>query len=294
LFSFSGDIFTSLVKVLQDLAWTVCFIVSGDWMISEDLTAAGQHRWSGAVWYAGYLIPLLTLLPLVFRFNQCLRRYADTGKRFPHIANACKYAMSQTVTLFGAFHPLYLNKRRRDSDIFQGFWTFAFVASSLYSFYWDVFQDWGLGQRKYRFLAQRLMYPSRSFYYVIIAIDLVLRFAWVLTLLPPKSGAKFALPAYLTLVSMLFEIFRRTLWGFLRLENEHRTNTAGFRRVDFVPLHFSTGHNHAYSKQGEAQRGSTVLVEITVITLAVAAAGIVSVVAAQHATQQLEQLKTEL
>ena len=26
----------------------------------------------------------------------------DTGKRFPNLANAFKYAMSQTVTLFGA------------------------------------------------------------------------------------------------------------------------------------------------------------------------------------------------
>jgi hypothetical protein len=32
----------------------------------------------------------------------------DTGKRMPNLANAFKYAMSQTVTLFGAFHPLYL------------------------------------------------------------------------------------------------------------------------------------------------------------------------------------------
>jgi EXS family/SPX domain len=133
-----GDIFTSLVKVFQDLAWTVFFVFSGDWLISEDLKASTKHSWSRTAWYTNILIPLLTLLPLWFRFNQCLRRYTDTGKRFPHLANACKYALSQTVTLFGAFHPLYM-RNNRESEIFQLFWMCAFIASSLYSFWWDLF-----------------------------------------------------------------------------------------------------------------------------------------------------------
>ena len=129
------------------------------------------------------------------------------------------------------------------------------------------------------------MYPKQILYYGIIVLDLVLRFAWVLTLVPPQSGAKFALPAYLTLVSMMLEIFRRTIWGFLRLENEHRSNTAGFRRVNFVPLHFSTGHKHGY-KQEEVHRGSSVLIEVAVVTTLVLGAAVVSVVAAQHASEQ--------
>ena len=80
---------------------------------------------------------------------------------------------------------------------------------------------------EYNFLGPRLMYPKRSMYYAIMALDLVLRFAWVLTLIPPDTGASFALPHYLTAVSMILELYRRTVWGFLRLENEHRSNTAG-------------------------------------------------------------------
>jgi EXS family len=128
------------------------------------------------------------------------------------------------------------------------------------------------------------MFPKKAMYYSIICLDFVLRFAWVLTLLPPKSGATFALPAYLTLVSMMLELFRRTIWGFLRLENEHRSNTAGFRRVDFVPLHFATGNTHGY-KQEATHRGFSVLIEVVVVTTLVLGAAVVSVVAAQHATQ---------
>lgn len=280
--SYVGDIFTSTVKVFQDLVWTFFFIISGDWLLSEDLPASTKHGWSRTVWYSKVLIPLVTLLPLWFRFNQCLRRFIDTGNRMPHVANAFKYALTQTVTLFGAFHPLYMNDTK--SALFQSFWTFAFVASSIYSFTWDVYMDWGLGLPKYNFLGPRLMYPKRSAYYMIIAVDFVLRFAWVLTLVPPDSGANFALPAYLNAVSMMMELFRRTLWGFLRLENEHRSNTAGYRRVGFVPLHFSTGHTHEYHTYNKETQGFYVLLEVACVTILVLGAAVVSVVAAQHAT----------
>ena len=111
-----GDIFTSMVKVFQDIAWTTCFVASGDWLISEDLKEASRHQWSRTFWYKNVLIPILCLLPLLFRFNQCLRKFHDTGKRWPHLANATKYALSQTVTLFGAFHPLYMMHRNPDRN----------------------------------------------------------------------------------------------------------------------------------------------------------------------------------
>lgn len=107
-----GDIFTSLVKVFQDLAWTFFFVLRGDWLISEDLKASSKHKWSKAMWYTDILIPLLTLLPLWFRFNQCLRRYTDTGKRFPHLANAFKYALSQV----GRLHSFQLSISRYASS----------------------------------------------------------------------------------------------------------------------------------------------------------------------------------
>lgn len=280
-----GDIFTSMVKVFQDIAWTLGFVLSGDFLIPEEFKASTKHAWAKSLWYSKVLIPILTLLPLWFRFNQCLRRYTDTGNRMPHLANAFKYALSMTVTLFGAFHPLYL-RHSGPSNLFQMFWMTTFVASSLYSFFWDVYMDWGLGRPKYNFLGPRLMYPRKDSYYATIGIDLVLRFAWVLTLVPPNSGARFALPQYLTAVSMMLELFRRTIWGFLRLENEHRSNTSGYRRVDFVPLHFSTEHGRGYKHEKE-HRGASVLVEVAVVTLVVLGAAVASVVAAQHETEKL-------
>lgn len=94
--------------------------------------------------------------------------------------------MAQTVTLFGTFHPLYLmSARGADSlnisedgdeliikhraDIFQVFWIFLFVASSIYSFCWDVYMDWGLGRKE--------VSPFPLFVYVM-GIFLLKRFSY--------------------------------------------------------------------------------------------------------------------
>mmetsp|Transcript_47140 Transcript_47140/g.87573 ORF Transcript_47140/g.87573 Transcript_47140/m.87573 type:complete len:581 (-) Transcript_47140:544-2286(-) len=296
--TYVGDIFTSMVKVFQDILWTLCFVFSGDFLRPEDLKDdLTPHPWQHAFWYKNVMIPLICLFPLWVRFNQCLRRYIDTSKRWPNLANAFKYAMSQTVTLFGAFHPLYMlhmNKKRqyatetvlesKPNNLFQVFWMGLFVSSSLYSFTWDVTMDWGLGKPRFGFLGPRLMFPNRLHYYGVIAIDLVLRFLWVLTLIPPQSGASFEMPQYLTAVTMSLELMRRTLWGFFRLEHEHRSNTEGYRRVDFVPLHFSTGHDHKYKKDKE-RIGWHVLAEVFTVTAIVIAISVTSVIAAQKATR---------
>jgi EXS family len=41
-------------------------------------------------WYSSVLVPALCILPLWLRFQQCLRRYHDTGRRMPNLANALK------------------------------------------------------------------------------------------------------------------------------------------------------------------------------------------------------------
>mmetsp|Transcript_174 Transcript_174/g.241 ORF Transcript_174/g.241 Transcript_174/m.241 type:complete len:217 (-) Transcript_174:174-824(-) len=213
----------------------------------------------------------------------------------PNLANAAKYAMSQTVTLFGTFHPLYLmhdNPYNNGINWFKFFWICLFVSSSLYSYYWDVFMDWGLGKPKYNFLAPRLMYPRRFYYYAVMVADFVLRSMWVLTLVPPQSGVSFELPQYLTAVTMSLELARRTVWGFFRLEFEHRSNTNQYRRVDFVPLHFNTGHKRNYD-DGRQHVGSSVLLEVAIVSLVVIGISVASVIAAQRANERYTEMNEQ-
>ena len=154
--------------------------------------------------------------------------------------------------------------------------------------------DWGLGRKEHDYLAPRLMYPKKSVYYITIAMDLVLRSMWVLSLLPPSSGAAFALPAYLYILQVILEIFRRTVWGFFKLENEHRSNVDRYRRVDFVPLHFDTGHDKHMHKERKKILGSSVLKEVALITMIVAGFCIASVIFAQRANKAISGIADEL
>lgn len=97
--------------------------------------------------------------------------------------------------------------------------------------------DWGLFDSKapaeYRFLREELVYPVK-YYYVAIVEDLVLRFGWTLNLSLTRVGA--ISPDLVTLVLAPLEIFRRFLWNFYRLENEHLNNCGEFRAVRDISI----------------------------------------------------------
>ena len=102
----------------------------------------------------------------------------------------------------------------------------AVLTNSLYSFYWDVARDWDLtlfspnrdspdhpyGLRRAR------VFSSPSLYYTVIAVDLLLRCSWSLKLsvhlehFNDIEGGIFLLE--------IFEICRRWMWVFFRVEAE--------------------------------------------------------------------------
>jgi len=292
--TYVADVFTSLVKVLLDLLWTVCFIFSGDFLLPDQVdTAEDRHGWQHAKWYKNIEV-IICLFPLYIRLMQCLRKFYDSHERVPHLPNAFKYTMSQVVTLFGKFYPVLRLSCSKNSvscghmSAFQVTWLEIFIFSSMYSWVWDVKMDWGLGKKDYNWLGPRLMFPSTLHYYGVIVADLFLRFMWMQSLVPPSSGAHFELPAYLTAVSMVLELIRRTLWSFFRLENEHRTRTQHYGEkddIDFVPFHFTTGHNHKY-QQNNKRSGRTVLVEVLAVGISVLVLCSVVVIIAQKASAQ--------
>ncbi|KAI3812029.1 hypothetical protein L1987_16730 [Smallanthus sonchifolius] len=113
------------------------------------------------------------------------------------------------------------------------------VAAILFNTYWDIAIDWGLLQRKSNnmFLRKKLAVSRKYVYFAVMVLDVVLRFAWLQLVL------KFNIRALKgTAISSLFsslEIFRRGVWMFFRLENEHLNNVGKYRAFKSVPLPFS-------------------------------------------------------
>ncbi|KAG6965458.1 hypothetical protein JG688_00007186 [Phytophthora aleatoria] len=267
--TFVGDYLTSTVKVTQDVSWSVCFFATKEFL-RKDVIPPGGHA-SGLqlmptedgptlcadnVYYVNVVVPLVCALPLWWRFLQNLRRVYDTKAWWPHLPNAAKYALTQVVVLFGLFHPLHSDNSEENASQVRMFviaWLMLFTASSLYTWIWDVTMDWGLGRPQFKFLGDSQMFSRKWIYYVAIVADLFLRFAWTLTLIPPRGVARW-LPLYLQPFTMVLELFRRTFWSFFRLENEHLRNTQGFRRVDFIPLHYDHGVGDVEKKSDEVEQ----------------------------------------
>lgn len=101
-----GDVMTSLLKALMNLAFTAGFVLSGDVWLPRHMYDPSQG-WHQAVAYKNVIVPIVVLMPHWFRFIQCLFRFRQTGKRFPNLYNGGKHGLMMTVTVFGAMHPLY-------------------------------------------------------------------------------------------------------------------------------------------------------------------------------------------
>ncbi|RVW25503.1 hypothetical protein CK203_103512 [Vitis vinifera] len=86
-------------------------------------------------------IPLVLVLPYLFRFFQCLRQYKDTGEKTT-LLNALKYSTAVPVIFLSALK--YHVFPDRWTSIYRPLWLLSSVLNSLYSFYWDVTRDWDL------------------------------------------------------------------------------------------------------------------------------------------------------
>uniref|UniRef100_A0A7N5JPP2 Solute carrier family 53 member 1 n=1 Tax=Ailuropoda melanoleuca TaxID=9646 RepID=A0A7N5JPP2_AILME len=121
-----------------------------------------------------------------------------------------------------------------DTMVFFYLWIVFCVISSCYTLIWDLKMDWGLFDKnagENTFLREEIVYPQKAYYYCAIIEDVILRFAWTVQIsitsmtLSPHSGDIIA-----TVFAPL-EVFRRFVWNFFRLENEHLNNCGEFRAV---------------------------------------------------------------
>ena len=239
---FIGDILTSSVRPFQDVAFTVFYLCSGLqgwWQQSYDLDAADLPLESN--WFLHTLIlPMCMMSPLWYRFCQNLRQTYEHKTRWPYLGNALKYFIAAEVGIVG----VYMQSSRQST-----LWLLGFVAATCYQIWWDVFMDWNLLQvdgRKdtnlnvfgnvvrlsiptsFRLRKTRI-YSVTWLYWTIFFVNIVLRFCWTLSFLPPhylnRAGVLSEnfdgdLTAFLNPIIASAEIIRRTVWGWLRVEWE--------------------------------------------------------------------------
>lgn len=221
---FIGDILTSIVRPMQDTAFTVFYIFSGlqGWFTqSYGLNSADvplETNWL----LRTCILPMCMVSPLWYRFLQNLRQCWESKQRWPYLGNALKYFLAAQVAMFGVFNP-----SQKQSVL----WLASFVTTTLYQIWWDVFMDWELLEVNGTNVQLRRtrIYSNRWMYWTIFTINFVLRFFWTLSFLPQHYLSRAGvlsdnfdgdITAILNPTIASAEIIRRTLWGFLRVELE--------------------------------------------------------------------------
>uniref|UniRef100_A0AAY4E6V7 Xenotropic and polytropic retrovirus receptor 1 n=1 Tax=Denticeps clupeoides TaxID=299321 RepID=A0AAY4E6V7_9TELE len=228
-----ADQLNSLVLVLMDLEYMVCFYsMELAWTNPSGLLPDN----SGLIChsYSYGLRAIIQCLPAWLRFVQCLRRYRDTKRAFPHLVNAGKYSTTFFVVTFAALYATHKDQNHSDADVFLYLLILSSIVSSCYTLIWDLRMDWGLFDRnagENTFLREEIVYPQKAYYYCAIVEDVLLRFAWTVQLsLTTMTSTPFISDVLVTVIAPL-EVFRRFVWNFFRLENEHLNNCGEFRAV---------------------------------------------------------------
>ncbi|KAK0195433.1 EXS family-domain-containing protein [Armillaria mellea] len=142
-----ADVFTSFAKVLGDVWLCMRMLAPGNSVLvppRED----GWLRW---------VMPAIMSLPYLVRFRQCIIEYSSPSNNSHRpLYNAVKYATSFPVIFLSAAQRIVVTELRQEKgdEVAQVAWhgehplfrlwlLFAAI-NSLYSFWWDISNDWGL------------------------------------------------------------------------------------------------------------------------------------------------------
>ena len=203
-----ADVLTSMVKVYSNCAYAACYLITGSYS-DQTSTLHAFGTCNGNYMFA--ITATLTILPLWFRFAQCVRKVYDVSSPgngrvhwclrlfvWPHSFNALKYVLSIIVVLFSL---------GSNANAYRVIYILLLVVSTLYSYWWDIYMDFGLLRiiptsadvyyffsgkwsrvPRRLFLRPLLMYKHAVYrYYVAMALDLIMRAAWTLSLIPQVS-----------------------------------------------------------------------------------------------------------
>lgn len=228
-----ADQLNSLAMVLLDFEYMICFYsFEVDWLGGDRPEVCTMKKYG--------IRTIVSILPAWWRFAQCLRRFRDTKLVFPHVVNAGKYSTSFLVALFSTLYHLQKElhgEEHRQTHAFFYLWIVSAVFSSCYTLTWDIKMDWGLLDKnagENRFLREEIVYAYKFYYYFAMVEDFILRFVWTLTV-SIGEGLLIHGEILKTLLASL-EIFRRFVWNFFRLENEHLNNCGQFRAVRDISI----------------------------------------------------------
>ncbi|KAM7267352.1 hypothetical protein ACFE04_009518 [Oxalis oulophora] len=222
---FLADQVTSQVQALRNLEFYICYYCWGDFKKRSNSCQDSDV-------YKAFTY-IVAIVPYLIRFFQSIRRLVEEKDRM-HAYNGLRYFSTiVSVVLRTTFGLNKSTTLRILASVSSGVATIA-------NTYWDTVIDWGLLRRdsKNRWLRDKLLVPHKSVYFVAMVLNVILRLAWLQTVVGVTELPFLHGKALVAIIASM-EIIRRGIWNFFRLENEHLNNVGNYRAFKSVPLPFN-------------------------------------------------------
>ncbi|KAF8392158.1 hypothetical protein HHK36_022500 [Tetracentron sinense] len=222
---FMADQLTSQIPLLRYMEYTICSFLARRFQTHQYETCKSGKLYRDLAY-------VISVSPYYLRAMQCARRWFEEGRDVNHLANLGKYVSAMVAT------GVRITYARKPMQIWQIMVIVTSSVATVYQLYWDFVKDWGLlnPKSKNMWLRDELILKNKCVYYLSIALNLVLRLAWVETVM--HFNVNVIESRFLDFSLASLEIIRRGHWNFYRLENEHLNNVGKFRAVKTVPLPF--------------------------------------------------------
>ncbi|CAL0312228.1 unnamed protein product [Lupinus luteus] len=221
---FLADQFTSQGQALRSFVFYICYYGWGNFKHRQSTCQSSRIFITFS-----FIVPVI---PYWFRFLQCLRRLFEE-KDTMQAYNALKYFLTIVAV---CLRTAYSFDNGMSWKVLA--WVFS-ISTAIFSTYWDLVIDWGLLQRrsKNRWLRDKLIISHKSVYFAAMVLNVLLRFAWLQTVL--NFNVSFLHKQAMISIVASSEIMRRGMWNFFRVENEHLNNVGKYRAFKSVPLPFN-------------------------------------------------------
>ncbi|KAL1807944.1 hypothetical protein ACET3Z_024934 [Daucus carota] len=219
-----ADQFTSQVQAFRSFEFYICYYFSGNYKLRDNSCSSNDvYKTFGFI---------VATIPYTWRLLQCLRRFFEEKDNMQGL-NGLKYFATIVAVSTRTAYSL-------DKSI--AWKVVAIITSAIAAVsgtYWDLVYDWGLldQKSKNRWLRDKLLVPHKNVYYVAMVLNVILRLAWLQTVLDINFTFLHR-ETQITVVASL-EIIRRGVWNFFRLENEQLNNSEKYRAFKSVPLPFT-------------------------------------------------------
>ncbi|CAH2045649.1 unnamed protein product [Thlaspi arvense] len=177
---------------------------------------------------------IVAVVPYTWRLLQCLRRLFEE-KNTEQGYNGLKHFLTIVAVCLRTAYSVVDKDHQFVWRMLAGIFS---AIAAIFGTYWDLVHDWGLLNRtsKNRWLRDKLLVPQKNVYFIAMILNILLRFAWLQTVL--DFHFNFMHRETMIAVVASLEIIRRGIWNFFRLENEHLNNVKTGKAVKTVSLPF--------------------------------------------------------